>query len=57
MAFVCYCSDSTSGQVAISADPATVAGLNIPGKEDVRYRDVDFLVAGLNFPRKGRTVT
>ena len=43
--------------MAISADPATVAGLNIPGKEEVRYRDVDFLVAGLNFPRKGRTVT
>ena len=32
MKFVCYCPDSTSGQVAISADPATVAGLNIPGK-------------------------
>ena len=32
MTFVCYCPDSTSGQVAISADPATVAGLNIPGK-------------------------
>ena len=57
MTFVCYCPDSTSGQVAISADPATVAGLNIPGKEEVRYRHVDFLVAGLNIPGKGKIVT